>query len=63
MHVILGITSYERDIKEVKKYLEGLKEIEYLKKVKIINKNYLKELNFILFTQFLKQRRLKKLGM
>lgn len=63
MHVILGITSYERDIKEVKKYLEGLKEVEYLKKVKIINKNYLKELNFILFTQFLKQRRLKKLGM
>ncbi len=35
MHVILGITSYERDTKEVKQYLENLKEIEYLREIKI----------------------------
>ena len=35
MHVILGITSYERDTQEVKKYIENLKEVEYLREVKI----------------------------
>ncbi len=35
MHVIIGITSYERDTEQVKKYIENLKEVEYLREVKI----------------------------
>jgi len=34
MHIIMGITSYERDTEEVKNYLKNLKEVEYFREIK-----------------------------
>lgn len=35
MHTIIGITSYKRDTDEIRKYLENLKQVEYLREIKL----------------------------
>ncbi len=35
MHIILGITSYKQDQKALEDYIRNLKEVEYLREIKI----------------------------
>lgn len=33
MHTIIGITAYENDIPELERYIKGLKEVQYFRKI------------------------------